>query len=111
MTSGLHHFHKRKRIYLNYEVYPHPNKFKRFMDKFIYVVAICGPLVSIPQAFQIWYFKNAAGVSYFTWLGFFLGAIFWLIYGLMHKEKPIIIANILWIIIDLVIFLGVIIYG
>lgn len=111
MTSGLHHFHVRKRIHLKHEKYPHHNKFIRFMDRFIYFVAISGPLVSIPQAFHIWYYKTSANVSYWTWLGFLFGAIFWLIYGIIHKERPIILANVLWIIIDIVILLGAIIYG
>ena len=33
MLNGYHHFHRRKRIHLKHEKYPHPNKWKRLIDK------------------------------------------------------------------------------
>ena len=111
MTSVKHHIHIRKRIYQNLEKYPHPNKWKRFVDRFIYVTAIFGPLVSIPQILKIWAEKDASGISFITWLGFLFGAIFWLFYGIMHKEKPIILSSLLWIIVEIFILIGILIYG
>lgn len=110
MASGLHHQHIRKRIYKKYEKYPHPNKFKRFVDKTIYIIAIFGPLIALPQIIKIWYYKDAGGVSPLTWIGYFLGAFLWMTYGIMHKEKPIIIANIMWIIATISIITGSFIY-
>jgi len=48
MTEGLHHFHRRKRIYQKHEPYPHPDKWKRFMDHAIYCVGVFGPIMTIP---------------------------------------------------------------
>lgn len=110
-ASGLHHFEKRKRIHKKHEPYPHPDRFKRFMDRAIYVVGVALPLSSITQVTAIWIEGNAAGVSLFTWTAFLAAAIFWLIYGFMHREKPIIIMNILWIIMQVLVISGVLIYG
>jgi len=109
-SHGLHHFHKRKRIYQNHEQYPHPHKWKRLMDRFIYVVGVFGPLMTIPQVTKIWFEKNAAGVSVISWISYLLCAIFWLIYGVMHREKPIIVTYAIWIVLDFLIVIGALIY-
>jgi uncharacterized protein with PQ loop repeat len=107
---GLHHFHLRKRISKG-EKYPSRNKFKRFIDNSILFVSIIGPIMTIPQVVEIWYGQNAAGVSLTSWTTYLFSAIFWLSYGLIHKEKPIIIANGLMIILEIFIIVGTIIYG
>jgi len=76
---------------LKEEPYPHPNKWKRLMDKLIYFAGVLGPIMTIPQLSKIWVEKNASGVSALSWGAYGVGACFWIIYGFMHKEKPIII--------------------
>ena len=111
MTDALHHFHIRKRIHQKHEPYPHPNKWKALMDKIIYAVGIAGPLLTIPQLTKIWVDKNASGVSIVSWSAYLVIGVFWLTYGIMHKEKPIILTYSLWIIINAFIVVGIIIYG
>ena len=111
LEHGLHHFHKRKRIHQKLEPYPHPNKWKRLVDHLIYVVGIFGPIMTVPQLLKIWVEKNAAGVSAVSWTAYFFASLFWLIYGLMHKEGPIIFNAILWIILEILIVVGAMVYG
>lgn len=111
MGVGLHHFHRRKRIYQKHEPYPHPDKFKRFIDKSIYFVALFGIVMTLPQITKIWVEKNAAGVSAASWTAYTITAMFWLIYGVAHKEKPIIVTNSLWIVLEVLIVVGALIYG
>ena len=108
---GLDHFHQRKRISKKLEPYPHPEKWKNFLDKSIYFVAITGPIMTIPQLSKIWIEQSAAGVSMITWIAYLVTAIFWLLYGIVHKEKPIIITNTLWIVLDSAVIVGTYIYG
>tara|TARA_Y100000034_G_scaffold114498_1_gene150683 strand:- start:1703 stop:2047 length:345 start_codon:yes stop_codon:yes gene_type:complete len=109
--SVLHHFHKRKRVHKKLEEYPSDDKRIRFMDKAIYVGIFIGIALTIPQAVKIWVGKDATGVSVITWFGYMLGASFWLYYGYLHKEKPIVIKSILWIILYIIIVVGVFLYG
>ena len=74
----LHHVHKRKLKTKKVERSPRQDKWARFVDKFIYIVAIFGPLVTIPQLWNIWVIKEAAGVSMITWSGYLLGGFFYL---------------------------------
>ena len=110
VVEALHHYHRRKRIHQKHEPYPHPDKWKRLMDKFIYVVGVAGPILTLPQLIKIWVEKNAAGVSAISWAGFLVAAVFWLMYGILHKEKPIIFTYTLWIILDGLVVAGVLIY-
>ena len=103
-SKGLHHFHKRKRK-------PHTNQFKDFLDKIIYVVGVFGPLTTLPQMLNIFMEKSAAGVSLVSQVGNLICVIIWLIYGIIHKEKPIIMAYIGWILAEIGVIAGIIIYG
>lgn len=110
-THGLHHFHKRKRIHQKLEPYPHPNKWKRLMDRLIYVIVFVGPILTIPQVTKIWIEKNASGVSIISWSAYLITAIFWLIYAIMHKEKPLILSSSIWIALEALIVIGIFIHG
>lgn len=106
-SHGLHHASMRKRN----KDYPHKDKWKRIMDRLIYVVGIVGPIMTIPQLLKIWVEQNASGVSVSSWIAYAICSFFWLIYGIMHKEKPIIITYALWIILDVFIIIGIFIHG
>ena len=110
-SHGLHHFHKRKRIHQKLEPYPHPHKWKRFMDNAVYAVGVFGPVMTLPQVATVWLEKNASGLSLISWIAYLLTAVFWFIYGIMHKEKPIIFTYGIWIVLDLLIVIGVLMYG
>ena len=111
MTNALHHLEIRKRIYQKHEKYPHPNKLKRLVDNLIYFIGIVGPLLALPQAFTIWTTRNAANVSLLSWSGFLVISVFWTIYGVIHKEKPIIVSSSLYTIINAIVVLGILVYG
>ena len=108
---GLHHYSLRKRIYKKLEKYPSSNKFKRFYDKFIYIIVILCPILNLPQLFKIWIDKDASGVSIFSWVGFTLISICWFIYGILHKDKHIIIMNLALVVVQTFILLLVYLYS
>jgi len=111
MPDAIHHFHSRKRVHEKLEPYPHPNKWKNLMDRAIYLVSIAGPIMTIPQLMKIWVNHEAAGVSIISWSSYAVIASFWLAYGLMHKEKPIIISSSLWVAMDIMVVVGALLYG
>ncbi|MBU1202312.1 MAG: hypothetical protein KJ583_03595 [Nanoarchaeota archaeon] len=110
-TSGMHHLHRRQIIHQKHEEYPHPDKTKRIMDKLVYAASIFAPIMTLPQVMIIWIDKNAQGISVVSWIAYMLCALIWLMYGFLHKEKPIIIMNLLWIVLDLLVIIGVMVYA
>lgn len=105
MHFGFHHLQKQK------SQRKFSSSWVKLLDKIVFVAAIFGPALTLPQVTKIWLEKNANGVSLITWLGYLGGAIFWTIYGLAHKEKPIILANLLLGILAVAIVLGVLLYS
>jgi uncharacterized protein with PQ loop repeat len=110
-TLGLHHLHVRKRLTAGLEPYPSPDRWKNLLDKLVYVVGIGGPVMTIPQLVQIWWRHEARGVSVVSWASYLATAFVWLLYGLVHKEKPIVLTYSLWIVLDTLIVIGVLRYG
>lgn len=98
-SAGLLHFHKRKAAR------------KKLIDKLVYIFIFVAPLMTIPQIWKIWADRTVEGISIIMWAGYIVPALFWIVYGRMHKETPIVVLYILWIFIYLAIIAGVLIYG
>ena len=107
---GLHHFHRTK-LGKKVELSSFSHKLRGFVDRWIYFIAIVGPLLSFTQLFKILSEKTANGVSLFTWSTLLVLSIFWLFYGFVHNDKPIIISNTLWVILQISVVISVIVYG
>lgn len=116
MNIGLHHFlHQHKDLSENILVKEEEvivkevrqsKEFCSFIDRGVYAVGILGVLVIIPQILKIWVDRDINGVSVITWIGFSIGALFWLFYGIIHKVKPIILTNFAVLIADLLVISG-----
>lgn len=83
----------------------------RFIDRLIYVVVIFGPIMNLPQLLKIWMYKDATGVSALSWSAFSIGSLIWLLYGIAHRDKPIIYMNTALMVIQALIATGTILYG
>jgi uncharacterized protein with PQ loop repeat len=88
----------------------HSKKWIRFVDKYIYVIALMSLSMTLPQIYDIWVTGNVSGISLISWLAYTLSSVVWLAYGLGHKEKVIIYSNICWIVLDLLIVVGIIVF-
>ncbi len=109
-ATGEQHLHLRKRVARKLEQYPNPDRFTRLYDGFMYLIGIATPLSSLPQLYEIWVQHNAAGVSFFSWAFFTIASLFWIIYGVIHHEKPIIVSQVLWFVLEGLIAIGILIY-
>ncbi len=107
MKRGLHHLHVRKRT----NNYPSKNKYISLLDKIVLSLAFIAPFFEIPQLLEIYLKKSAENVSLITWGFFAIMAVPWFIYGIVHKEKPIIVLYFLWFLIDSTIVIGILLYS
>lgn len=110
-SYALHHFHRRKRAGRRLEPYPHPNRWKRLLDRAIYVVIFVGLGLTVPQVANVWIDRNASGVSAITWGTYVFTSSFWLIYGIVHKDRPIVFSSIAWVTMNALVAAGAVIYG
>jgi uncharacterized protein with PQ loop repeat len=82
----------------------------KIIDNLSIVAAILMPFTTIPQIYKIWILQNTSGVSILTWILYTVLCFPMLIYGLYYKMTPIIILNILWIIMNLIMIIGLIVF-
>ncbi len=82
-----------------------------FLDRLTFIVGVIGPFTVLPQIYSIFTTKSATGVSLTTWVLIFIVTFPWILYGMAHKEKNIIVSFILWEIVNLAVVIGVLIYG
>lgn len=87
------------------------NKLEKFIYGAVYFIGILGPIMTIPQIMEIWVGKNAAGVSAISWGAYAAIESFWIIYGIVDRDKPIIFIYSMWVIIDIFVMIGAIIYN
>ena len=85
-------------------------KNKHAIDTLIYPIALIAPLMTIPQLFDVAIKRTTQGVSILTWGAYAAVAALWIIYGLFHKEKPIILTNFLLFALDTAIVVGVLLH-
>ena len=89
----------------------HVSKKKRraLIDRAAIVASFLYPLTGVPQVIEV-FGGNIAGVSILSWAGFSLFSVFFVLYGLMHKVRPMIISNTIWFIVDILIIVGVLVH-
>ena len=86
-------------------------KLKSMFDKFIAVVGLVGPIMTIPQIINIWGYQQVEGLALASWGTYVMSATFWLIYGVIHQEKAIICVNIAWLMAHVSVVTGIIVYS
>lgn len=106
----MHHRHIRKRS-KSLEPFPARTAGMRLLDAVVTAVGVLGPILTLPQTFKIYIGHDASGVSLITWGAYVAFSLPWILYGYMHRERPIVITYILWLIVDSSVFIGALIYG
>lgn len=107
----LRHLHLRKRGHPELEPYPHPDRQKRIADKMVYLASILTPVMTLPQVYNVWINGNVKGISVIAWGFYAIASAIWLWYGILHKEKPLIVLNAFMFVLNSLVAIGAIIYG
>jgi uncharacterized protein with PQ loop repeat len=98
------------RISKGLEPFPAHGPGKRFLDYLMYGVGIFAPLALLPQIHQLYASRNASGLSLTT--SFLLCVVnsLWGLYGLAHKDTQLFLANVLMMLFNISILVGILLY-
>lgn len=112
MTHNLHfkHIEEKNKTKISSKNRKNIIKHNKFIDNLSMIAAILMPFTTIPQIYKIWVLQSTAGVSMSTWILYTILCIPMVIYGIYYKMKPIIVLNILWMIMNITMIIGLIIY-
>jgi uncharacterized protein with PQ loop repeat len=81
------------------------------LERLLRAMSVFTMLMTLPQVFAIWSRREAQGVSLVSWATYLLAASLWLVYGVRKRDQTIYLACIGWILLDLAIVVGVVLYG
>ncbi len=88
---------------------PHPQPVSG-LEKVLRGLSVFTMLMTVPQVLTIWIGHNAGGVSLISWVAYLLAACLWFVYGLQKNDKTIYLACVGWVLLDLAVVIGVIVY-
>lgn len=60
------------------------------LDKATMLIGLCVPIVTLPQLYAVLTAPNLQGVSFSTWSLYCLQAGVFAVFGIKHREKPLI---------------------
>lgn len=78
--------------------------------KLVYFFGLVTPLFMIPQAYTIFRKEDASNVSLIMWIFFLLADAVWIAYGVKHAIKPLVYSHSLYIVVEVFIVAGILIY-
>ncbi len=76
-------------------------------EPLLYFAIAFGPLMTIPQVYEIWINGNK-GVSLLTWGAYVLTSVIWLAHGIKIKDKPLIAVQVIWTVLSVLIVVGLV---
>ncbi len=82
----------------------------RLTDIAVYVVSGLSLLLTVDQVRIVWIDHNSSGISLPAWSCYTISAAAWIFYGWVHKDRIIVIMNVLWVVMYVLIVVGAIIY-
>jgi hypothetical protein len=80
------------------------------MSRVLAVMSFVTMAMTIPQVWIIWVERQAAGVSLLSWGAYLASAILWFGHGLQQRDRNIYLACVGWIILDVAVIVGVVLY-
>ncbi|PID32249.1 hypothetical protein CR970_01530 [Candidatus Saccharibacteria bacterium] len=81
-----------------------------FIDRVVYIAAIIQPLTTLPQVYSIYSTRVVAGISLLTWVLYLLVGMVFLVYGIKHMLRPIILNQVLWSCLQISVIVGILLY-
>jgi uncharacterized protein with PQ loop repeat len=81
------------------------------VDRLAYVAALLGPATTLPQIVQLYRTHSAEDISILAWAGFSIYSAFWVVYGWVHRDLPLTLANLLWTVLQGMVLVGAILWG
>lgn len=76
------------------------------LERAMVVVAVVEPLMTIPQIVDLFSKPGQDHVSVLTWILYMVTSVMWLVYGLYHKNMPLILTGALWVIMEGLVVVG-----
>jgi uncharacterized protein with PQ loop repeat len=79
-------------------------------DRVVLVVAVLYPFSALPQIIAV-FSGRTEGVALISWIFFLLCSLLFLVYGLRRRVPPMIVANSIWSVMDVLVIVGILLHS
>jgi MtN3 and saliva related transmembrane protein len=86
-------------------------KFEIYYQYYMVVIGVVGQMVFYAQAWKIFASSSARDVSLLGFIFGFISVASWLVYGLIKRDQPLIIANSVAVLGAMAVLIGIGMYG
>lgn len=76
------------------------------LDRLTYITGILLPILTIPQAYSVLIQDSTEGVSLITWSFYLFSSALFAAFGIIHKEKLLIITYVPFVFVESAIVIG-----
>lgn len=97
-------------VYGDFEMRHKSVKVMLFLEFMIYFVGFLGTLLSLTQAYSVWFSGNVQG-SIVSWLALAAFTPFWILYGIMNRKFSLTMTYVVWFVSVLLVILGIYVRG
>lgn len=77
------------------------------LDRLTYATGVLLPILTIPQAYSVLIDKATDGVSLITWSFYLLSSTLFAIFGILHKQRLLMVTYIPFVIVEAAIVVGI----
>ena len=85
----------------------------RYFESFMLIMGIVGPFATAPQIVKLYYTHShhSLGLSLSSWSVYLFLSVLWFFYGLIHKNAPIWVGNLIGTVMNLLMVIGIVIHA
>lgn len=83
---------------------------KRFINRLCAVFAVLMPMTTLPQIYMLYVGHDARGLSLSMWILYAIGCIPFLAFGIIYRHIQLILLNILWLLMQAIMIVGILLY-
>ncbi len=73
--------------------------------------AVIMPLTTLPQLIKLYTSHNAGGLSLLMWILYTIGVVPFLLFGITHDVKQLVVLNTLWLFVNVLMISGIMMYS
>ncbi len=84
---------------------------RKIADRLTLLAAIGGPLFTLPQAVKAFAPENGSAIALSTWIAYNVLSVVWIYYGVVHKERLIIVTQSLYMVVQTMVIVGALQHG
>lgn len=96
-----------KEVYQHFGPESESKRIRQILDFMIYSVGLLGTVLALPQAYIVWISGGQSTLSLYSWIALAAFTPFWIVYGLLNRQRTLSLTYLVWLVGDLLVIGGI----